>query len=72
MSKITSNNLTAKIVALILAAILWLYVMNEQNPPIESSFSLPVEVRNGQTNLVVSDLPDTVRIKLGAGGNKSG
>ncbi|TCL39508.1 YbbR domain-containing protein [Anaerospora hongkongensis] len=64
MSKITSNNLTAKIVALILAAILWLYVMNEQNPPIESSFTLPLEVRNGQTNLVVSDLPDTVRIKL--------
>jgi len=64
MSKITSNNLAAKILALILATILWLYVMNEQNPPIESSFTVPVEVRNGQTNLVVSDLPDTVRIKL--------
>ena len=64
MGKITSNNLTAKILAVILAAILWLYVMNEQNPPIEASFTIPVQVRNGQTNLVITDVPQTVRVKL--------
>ena len=64
MGHITSNNLAAKIVALILAAILWMYVMNEQNPPIESTFTVQVQLRNSQNNLVVSDMPDTVRVKL--------
>ena len=64
MGHMTSNNLAAKIVALILAAILWIYVMNEQNPPIESTFTVQVQLRNSQSNLVVSDIPDTVRVKL--------
>ncbi len=64
MSKSPGNNITTKILALILAAILWLYVMNEQNPPLESSFTVPVQVRNIQTGLVVADIPPTVRVKL--------
>ena len=64
MGKSSINNLTAKILALILAAVLWLYVMNEQNPPLESSFTIPVQVRNSQAGLVVADIPPTVRVKL--------
>lgn len=64
MGKSSINNLTAKILALILAAVLWLYVMNEQNPPMESSFTVPVQVRNIQNGLVVADIPSTVRVKL--------
>ncbi|SDF51618.1 CdaR family protein [Sporolituus thermophilus] len=58
------RNLTAKILAVILAIILWLYVMNEQNPPIEATFTVPLEVRNVAGGLVVEDAPDTVRIKV--------
>lgn len=59
-----TKNVVMKIFAIILAIILWLYVMNEQNPPIESSFNIPLEVRNTATSNVVSDVPETVRIKI--------
>ena len=58
------NNMTAKILALVLAAILWIYVMNEQNPPIETTFTVPLEVRNLSEGLLLMDNPDTVRIKV--------
>lgn len=58
------RNLTAKILAVILAIILWLYVMNEQNPPVEATFTVPLEVRNVMSGLVVEDAPDTVRVKV--------
>ncbi|SMC97553.1 CdaR family protein [Sporomusa malonica] len=59
-----TKNITPKIFAIILAVVLWLYVMNEQNPPIESSFTIPLEVRNVATSYVVVDAPDTVRVKV--------
>lgn len=59
-----AKNIAPKIFAIILAIVLWLYVMNEQNPPIESSFSIPLEVRNAATSYVINDVPDTVRIKI--------
>ena len=58
------NNTTAKILCIILAAVLWLYVMNEQNPPIESSFTVSLETRNLTENLVLIDVPDSVRVKV--------
>lgn len=59
-----NKNITPKIFAIILAVVLWLYVMNEQNPPIESSFTIPLEVRNAATSYVVDDVPESVRIKV--------
>jgi len=58
------NNLTTKILSVIAAIVLWMYVMNEQNPPLESSFTVPLEIRNLAINLVAPDAPETVRIKL--------
>lgn len=59
-----TKNIAPKVFAIILAIVLWLYVMNEQNPPIESSFTIPLEVRNIATSYVVVDAPDTVRVKI--------
>ncbi len=59
-----TKNITPKILAVILAIVLWLYVINEQNPPIESSFTIPLEVRNAATSYVVVDAPDSVRLKI--------
>lgn len=64
MDRFPKKNLTAKIIAVVFAAILWLYVMNEQNPPIEVSYQVPLEVRNVASNMIVSDTPDYVRIRL--------
>ena len=35
-----------KIFCLIAACALWVYVMNEQNPMVENTYTVPVEVRN--------------------------
>lgn len=58
------NNIAAKIVALVLATILWLYVMNEQNPPMETSYTPALEIRNSTSSMVIMDAPDTVRVKV--------
>ena len=64
MGRIPGKNITIKIFALILATALWMYVMNEQNPPIEVSFTIPIEVRNLSSGLMLIDAPETVRVKV--------
>lgn len=64
MTIMPQKNLAAKILALIMAIILWMYVMNEQNPPVETSFSIPLEVQNLSGNYTVADAPETVKVKV--------
>jgi len=47
-----------------MAIILWVYVMNEQNPPVETSMDIPLEVRNLSTSVIAVDIPETVRVKV--------
>lgn len=60
------HNLTAKIVALIAACLLWLFVMNDQNPATESSFAVPVDALNPPSEARVGQSTERVRIKLRA------
>lgn len=64
MGRIPGKNMTAKILSVILASILWIYVMNEQNPPVESTFTVPLESRNMAEGLVLVDAPEAVRVKV--------
>lgn len=64
MDRLPKTNLTAKIVALVLAVILWVYVMNEQNPPVEVNMEVPLEIRNTSISLVPVDIPEFVRIRV--------
>ena len=64
MDRFPKKNMTAKILAVIFAIILWIFVMNEQNPPIEMFFQAPLEVRNLSGSLVANDTPDYVRVKI--------
>ena len=64
MDRLPKKNLTAKIIALIMAIVLWVYVMNEQNPPVEMSMEVDLEVRNLAAAMIASDIPDTVRVKV--------
>ncbi|CUH95201.1 putative membrane protein [Propionispora sp. 2/2-37] len=66
MDRIPGKHNVAKIIALIMAAILWIYVMNEQNPPTETSIEVPLEVRNLSSNYVAMDVPGQIRIKVRA------
>ena len=60
------HNLTVKIVALVAACALWVFVMNDQNPPTESGYSVPVATLNRPTESRVTQSAETVRIKLRA------
>ncbi|HWQ61466.1 MAG TPA: CdaR family protein [Negativicutes bacterium] len=64
MEEARGKNITTKILAFIMAIVLWLYVTNEQNPPVEASVSVPLEVRGVADTLVAVDAPDTVRVKV--------
>lgn len=64
MDRFPKKNLTARILALLFAVMLWIYVMNEQNPPIEVAFQAPLEVRNLAGQFIVYDVPDSVRIRV--------
>lgn len=64
MDRLPKKNLTAKILAIIMAIILWTYVMNEQNPPVDVNMEIPLEVRNLSSAVVPLDTPDYVRIRV--------
>lgn len=64
MERLPKKNLTAKIIALIMAIVLWVYVMNEQNPPVETNMEVPLEVRNLSNSVMASGIPEYVRVKV--------
>jgi YbbR domain-containing protein len=64
MERFQGENMTGKVLALLLAIILWVYVMNEQNPPVEQTANIKLEVRNVSTGLAVTESPDTIKIRF--------
>ncbi|MBP5199680.1 MAG: hypothetical protein J6Z82_03435 [Schwartzia sp.] len=60
------HNLPVKIVALLAACILWAFVMNDQNPSMESGFSVPLAVINPPGESKVTQNAENVKIKLRA------
>ena len=57
------KNIFAKICALLFAVFLWFFVMNEQNPPVESTFTVPLEVSNNLEGYSVDYNIENVKIK---------
>lgn len=66
MKQFLSRNLTPKLLAVLVALIVWIFVMNEQNPPSEGSFQVQLARRNTAENVMVTEAPETVRIKVRA------
>lgn len=58
------HNLAAKIAALCVAVILWGYVMNDQNPAIEGSFTLQVQLKNMPEGYNIHQEANYVTIKV--------
>lgn len=56
--------LLPKLFCLIAAAAFWLYVMNEQNPIMSNTYTVPVEVRNLDRSLVAMNVPRSVRVDV--------
>jgi YbbR domain-containing protein len=53
-----------RIMSLIAACVLWVYVMNEQNPFISRTFSATVSTSNLPSSMVVNYLPETVKVRV--------
>ena len=61
---IIEHNLPTKILALVIAVVLWGYVMNDQNPTIEGRYTVPLTVENQPDGYKVSQDVMTVKIKV--------
>lgn len=59
-----TENWGPKVVCLVVAIILWLFIMNDQNPLVEGEYNLQVEVQHLDTSLVALNVPETVHVKL--------
>ena len=58
------RNLAAKIVALLIAVILWGYVMNDQNPSTEGSFTAQVQLLNAPEGYKVTQGTDKIKVTV--------
>lgn len=66
IQSIFRHNLPAKILALLGAVILWFFVMNDQNPSVNSTFTVPVYTINGPDGYTVKLKPRDVTVKVKA------
>ena len=64
MMNIIQRNLPAKIIALVAAVALWFFVMTEQNPMIESSYTVPLTVVNAPAGYKITKDVDEIKIKV--------
>ncbi|ORT99556.1 YbbR family protein [Anaerovibrio sp. JC8] len=60
------RNLPAKILAILGAVVLWFFVMNEQNPAVNSTFTVPVGIVNEPANHKVTLSTHEVNIEVRA------
>jgi len=66
IQSIFRHNLPAKILALLGAVVLWFFVMNDQNPSVNSTFTVPVYTINGPDGYTVKLNPRDVTVKVKA------
>lgn len=59
-----SANWWPKLICLGIAIILWVFIMNDQNPLVEGRYALQVETQHGDPALVAMQVPSVVHVKL--------
>lgn len=64
MIDLLKRNWAAKIIALIVAIVLWFFVMNEQNPAIDNSVTVPLEVVNLPEGYTSDHSVDSIKLKV--------
>ena len=58
------RNWPAKILSLLAAIVMWFFIMRDQNPVMEVSYTVPVQVQNLAANYIIEDAPQYVRVTL--------
>ena len=70
MVRIMDGNWGLKVLSVLLAVVLWIYVSSELNPIKEREFkAVTIETRGVKDNLVVGDLPESANIRVRANQN---
>lgn len=64
MNYFVGRNLVPKLLAVLVALVIWVFVMNEQNPPLEGTFQVALSSRNLTENMLIIEAPATVRVKV--------
>ncbi len=68
MEKFLRSNITARVLAVFLAVILWLFVTGDKitrtTPSIKTREGIPIRVESLHTDYVVTDIPDTIRMDV--------
>lgn len=70
MMGVLRNNVLAKILAFIAAIGLWVYVMSEENPIVEVSYTIPVQLEGASDSYVIDGAPENVRVTISGPRNK--
>lgn len=58
------ENLLARVISVIVACCLWVYVMTDQNPIVEHSVDVRLQETNLSDNMMVFNIPDRVLVKV--------
>lgn len=58
------DNWIAKVLSLLGAILLWFFVMKEQNPIVDASYTVQVHVQNLDSKYVVENVPTEVKVQL--------
>lgn len=66
MRDLVQHNLAAKIAAVVIAFLLWGYVMNDQNPVIESTYTVPLTVLNAPSGYQLTNETKEIKLKVKA------
>lgn len=70
MNSLTKGNWGLKLLSLLLAVVMWVYVSNDQTTTTEQEFkAVPVEIRGLAPNLAVSEMPGNVAVRVQADQN---
>ena len=61
---LVQRNLLVKVISLLTAIVLWLVVMNDQNPSIENNYTIPIIVEDVPSGYKITYSDDHVRIRV--------
>lgn len=64
MGKKLDKKWQLKLICLFLAIVLWFFIINEQNPVSEGSYTVPVTIENLDSQYITSNVPKTVYVRL--------
>ncbi|HHU31937.1 MAG: YbbR-like domain-containing protein [Zhaonellaceae bacterium] len=64
MHRFFRQNLSYRIISLLIAVTLWLWVTTESNPTQEKVLEVPLETKNLAAHLMVAQIPDSIKVRI--------